>query len=1184
MENEQQNVEDHKLALTIEEYYLNLRIINNFRFTNREIDILASLLGGKSSKKIASLLSISPKTAEIHLRNIMLRIGCNSREALIEFTEKSDKFLLIKEYYSFLLIKTTFESELKKFLPSAKKNNVNCFLFYYKKPRAKDLFVEELEKHLTIAGIKTYSKVWEKNKTKNFLTDQLAVREINCIIYILSNDLIERSQAVGSNIIEDAVNSIPIINGSKIPVIFLLLNNTNFVLPELNQKSIDFTCINLTTLGNYYFLVFDLLKKILPNSNVCTDTVEFKKRYQLCNNYSFVQQDTEGQNKKNKQYYRTKFFSRKNLFLKSSGFIFFLLLFVVSLLIFGSNITNKNINNSQNILSGSQKNTAIFNLPPRNNNFVGRKAILLQIDKQLNNRNFGIITQAISGLGGVGKTQLATEFAYLAAKNKNYSVIFWIPAETTTAIHNAYQEIAKYLHLDVKGLELDDIQTILYNKLATTYQNTKILFIFDNVPSYEDVNNYLMKIHKQLSPYITSNILITSRSQNLPETPLILDIFTPEEASSFVKKQLSQEKTSSINILTKALNYFPLALGQATAYIKGHTNIDDYMELYTIKQKEYLDQFPDDKNQYNESLWKTWAIAINKLSNTAREILFTSAYLEPDNIPLILFEHLTTEERVNSIEELRKHSFITLIDNNKSFKIHRLLQEVIRLSVKHNSEKSGKLSLQHDLLKTDSYWLIKAMDLLKTKFDFVYLQPDQWKYWEKYLSQVKTVANHAISTTETLQEGLRLYIKYAMFLNYVKYDGKHAISPWLQISSLIQKYYNGQISKFILANLNIHMACAQTRLGKFQEAQKLLNDNVIPTYKQFPRIIQQEEQKLLDLLRIIPFKNNVNIQTKQKCDLNFALLILGNAQYKLGFMQEALATYIKARDVFIPGEIDDISRHYKADALGIVGRVYTYAGQLIEAESILKEAKKEVDDLYTNHTRKANVYANMALLMYHIGQFKEAATLLDKVSEIRLINFSANHIQHADTYIKLGFINYMLGNIIAAEQNFMHATAIYKLYHNNNYGWDLFVNLGFWKIYENLGKYNKAIECMSTALKIAKLNYKENITSMMSFQLTQAEVWHELNKHTELSYWKQALKVTQQLFGKDHYQAARYHYMLGQALKYEHKLQKANFHYKQALTILNVNVQKIKHLALKQFYYKNIQTAQSKLNEKQKLY
>jgi tetratricopeptide (TPR) repeat protein len=125
---------------------------------------------------------------------------------------------------------------------------------------------------------------------------------------------------------------------------------------------------------------------------------------------------------------------------------------------------------------------------------------------------------------------------------------------------------------------------------------------------------------------------------------------------------------------------------------------------------------------------------------------------------------------------------------------------------------------------------------------------------------------------------------------------------------------------------------------------------------------------------------------------------------------------------------------------------------------------------------------------------------------------------------------------------------------------------------------------MSTALKIAKLNYKENITSMMSFQLTQAEVWHELNKHTELSYWKQALKVTQQLFGKDHYQAARYHYMLGQALKYEHKLQKANFHYKQALTILNVNVQKIKHLALKQFYYKNIQTAQSKLNEKQKLY
>ena len=65
--------------------------INGIYLTAREIDVVACLLGGRSTKKIASLLSISVKTAENHIRNIMSKLGYNSRDNIIVFLEKSEQ-------------------------------------------------------------------------------------------------------------------------------------------------------------------------------------------------------------------------------------------------------------------------------------------------------------------------------------------------------------------------------------------------------------------------------------------------------------------------------------------------------------------------------------------------------------------------------------------------------------------------------------------------------------------------------------------------------------------------------------------------------------------------------------------------------------------------------------------------------------------------------------------------------------------------------------------------------------------------------------------------------------------------------------------------------------------------------------------------------------------------------------
>lgn len=96
------------MAKSYEENYLkdiydkHLAFINDIKFTRREIDIIAFICSGRSGKKTASFLSISPKTVENHIHNIMEKLGCNSREAIIDFIEKTGKFSYIKKYYQSL--------------------------------------------------------------------------------------------------------------------------------------------------------------------------------------------------------------------------------------------------------------------------------------------------------------------------------------------------------------------------------------------------------------------------------------------------------------------------------------------------------------------------------------------------------------------------------------------------------------------------------------------------------------------------------------------------------------------------------------------------------------------------------------------------------------------------------------------------------------------------------------------------------------------------------------------------------------------------------------------------------------------------------------------------------------------------------------------------------------------------
>lgn len=134
-----------------------LENVSGIKFTRREVDIIAYLLSGKSAKTIATCLSIAPKTIEAHMRNIMMKVECNSRDGIIEFVEKSKKLPLFKEHYISLLTSASFEEKLSKVSIELGDDPLSCVIIYWDDRE----YFYDLEKHLKLAGIKTSSKVRE---------------------------------------------------------------------------------------------------------------------------------------------------------------------------------------------------------------------------------------------------------------------------------------------------------------------------------------------------------------------------------------------------------------------------------------------------------------------------------------------------------------------------------------------------------------------------------------------------------------------------------------------------------------------------------------------------------------------------------------------------------------------------------------------------------------------------------------------------------------------------------------------------------------------------------------------------------------------------------------------------------------------------------------------------------------
>jgi tetratricopeptide (TPR) repeat protein len=315
--------------------------------------------------------------------------------------------------------------------------------------------------------------------------------------------------------------------------------------------------------------------------------------------------------------------------------------------------------------------------PPRIASFTGRADDLDRLDAILMKDKPAAVTQAsvgraaVHGMGGVGKTSLAVEYAHRF--RGLYAGVCWCPAETRTGLFSALANLA--VTLGTATPDEADVEKAAKGALRRlAEQRATWLLVYDNVTAPDHIADLL--------PSAGARVLITSRFLDWSELAgeVSLDVLPLEQAAAFLQNRAGRSDAAGANALADTLGKLPLALDHAAAYCKRtQMRFSDY----TKKASSLIDVAPRGAN-YPRSVAVTFDLAITEAvaEYPATETLM--AYLAqcaPERIPMSLVEGAVEDEaeRLLALTALAEVSLLKhdpFEDGTPAVTVHRLVQGV----------------------------------------------------------------------------------------------------------------------------------------------------------------------------------------------------------------------------------------------------------------------------------------------------------------------------------------------------------------------------------------------------------------------------------------------------------------------------------------------------------------------------
>lgn len=1094
----------------------------------------------------------------------MIKLGCRTQEGIIDFVEKTNKFSLIKNHYSTLLIQHAFELELRNISKFATKKGLNCLIIHTKERDNKTSLFSHVANNLKLAGIKTFIEHIEKDNLNFCLQDTIKLHHINYIIYNL--DLIQIEGHESKNCKD--IKLTQLINQNSCPFIFTLTNKN--IVATIPKEFSNFEHINLQAQESYHFFVFEILKKLLAPCGLDKNILAFKQQYEI---FSETQHfNTEA--KESKSFPKTP---KKNIFKNINNkeilTLAILTIFVIFTTMFFLNL-NKNLNQPKKIknlqdlttiesstLFGRQKSKKIieWNLPRQDHIFIGRKQLLEELEEKLHLRLSPLtfnndkkeqekvdphklfIVSVCAGMGGVGKTQLALQ--YIHHHKHPYTLKAWFLSENSDQLKQEYIEFAKMIGYREKE---PSIETALPYVKSWLSKNPGWLLVYDNVNNYEAIKEFL--------PNDGGSIILTTRQRKWPNAfkTLDIDVMNEEESialiRSLINRKIIETEKKSVKELVEMLGYLPLALTQAGAYIRQNSiSFSDYLDLYKKNEQQLLADNTLPEGTGSSPVAVTWNISLEAIIKESQAInqpplalhlLSVCAYLAPERIPqdLLLtwlkksYPNLSSAELLlqKLISQLWQYSIINRGD--KDITIHRLIQSVVRYQHKQLSGKKDsyypQLTLEwyNKLLKSahaEFYRKTQTLeDEIRQELLFPHLQALAIHYEDLWLEK-------------SLQEFGEVLLDIASVFLYHRGDPLRAKLYYERALKIFENYYGKDHIQVAITLTNLGNTYGD--LGDFRRQKELLEQALVILERHYGK---DHVQMAITLTNLANAYGDLGNYTQQKTLLERALAIferqygkdhvqvaitltnLGNACGDLGDSKRQKELLAHALAIF---EREYGKDHVQvASALVSLGSAYGDLGNYQKKKELLERALHIEEHYYgKEHREVATTLVSFGNAYGALGDYKRQKEFLERALTFFERNYGKEHVQVAITLTNLGNAYGDLGNYKQQKELLEHSLAIQQNYYGKNHMEVAIVLTNLGNSYGALGDTKQQKELLERALIIKENYYGKEHTEVAITLVNLGNAYGTLgNFKRQKELQERALAIFEHNYGKDHIQVA----------------------------------------------------------------
>ncbi|MFD6322729.1 FxSxx-COOH system tetratricopeptide repeat protein [Streptomyces sp. NPDC058442] len=332
------------------------------------------------------------------------------------------------------------------------------------------------------------------------------------------------------------------------------------------------------------------------------------------------------------------------------------------------------------------------NVPPRNVNFTGRVLALQDLHARLTRGTTAILPEALHGMGGVGKSQIAIEYSY--RHSSDYDIVWWIPAEQPAQIRAAFVDLAQRLRLPT-GSEANTAVPAVLEALRRGEPYRNWLLVFDNAESPETVTPFFPRGG-------TGRILVTSRNGqwvNMART-IEVDVFARAESIELLRRRGPQLADEKADRLSEALGDLPLAIEQAAVWLtETGMPAEEYLELFEGKREEFVNRRAEllelaPPMDYQLPVAAAWNVSLDRLRDTnpgALQLLQVCSYFAPEPVsrslfmagrnaalPGLLGQVLSDPIRLGqALREVNRYALARIDHRTNSIQLHRLVQAVL---------------------------------------------------------------------------------------------------------------------------------------------------------------------------------------------------------------------------------------------------------------------------------------------------------------------------------------------------------------------------------------------------------------------------------------------------------------------------------------------------------------------------